>query len=318
LYDLSLPGHIWQLTEIARRLIRHGHVNVAICELDAGLAIFPGSALLNALRACAGMIANRPSGPDILRHYRGQIVNGMRWEELIFDQLHRVRRAPGAGIKIVGEVETILGCTRPSARERRNVRISILHAAPGMFPTSIDDEAEEARKQNSIAAPSAALHPPIAASGFLVADKFRNSGDYHRALRFYFLRLDRCLIPPLPRSKKARGELSDNKAYALCCISQVAWKLLHRGQFERVLSTAERALLTFPDSGNLHACRAAALMFLDRPDEAAAIYHRLLAAGTDGMLIIQATFDALVAGKYSHPVMEQLMLQLAKAGAKKD
>jgi hypothetical protein len=315
-YELSLPAHIWQLTEIARKLIRHGHVNAAICELDAGLAIFPGSALLNALRACAGMIANRPSGPGILRHYRGQIVNGMRWEEIVFDQLLRVRRAPGAGSKIIGDVETILGSTRPSTRERRNIRISILHAASGMFPTSIDDEA--ARKQNSNAAPSAALHPPIAASGFLVADKFRNSCDYHRALRFYFLRLDRCLIPPMPRSKQARGEVNDNKAYALCCISQIAWKLLEHGQFERVLSTADRALMTFPDSGNLHACRAAALMFLDRPDEAAAIYRRLMASGTDGTLIIQATFEALRAGWYSHPVMEELAVQLASAGAEKD
>lgn len=120
---------------------------MAICELDAGLAIFPGSALLNALRACAGMIAGRSSGPDILRYYRGQTINGMRWEEIIFDQLDRVRRAPGV-IQIVGDVELILGSTRPSARERRNTRVSIMHAAPGMFPTRIDDEAEEARDRD--------------------------------------------------------------------------------------------------------------------------------------------------------------------------
>jgi tetratricopeptide (TPR) repeat protein len=317
IYELSLPAHIWQLTEIARRLIRHGHVDIAICELDAGLMIFPGSALLNALRACAGMIANRPSGPEILQRYRGKSVNGMRWEELVFDQLYRVRRAPCTGSKIIGDVETILGCARPSARERRNVRISILHAATGMFPSSIDDKAEEARKQNTTATPSAAFHPPIAAFGFVVANMFRNCGDYHRALRFYFLRLDRCLIPPLPRLKKARGRLRDNKAYALCCISQVAWRLLHRGDFEAVLSAADRALMIFPDSGNLHACRAAALMFLDRPDEAVAIYHRLLAAGPDGTLIVQATFDALGAGGYSHPAIEQIRVQLASAGAKK-
>ncbi len=59
-------------------------------------------------------------------------------------------------------------------------------------------------------------------------------------------------------------------------------------------------------------------MFLDRPDEAVAIYHRLLAAGPDGTLIVQATFDALGAGGYSHPAMEQLMVQLASAGAKKE
>ncbi len=248
-YEMGLAGHIWQLTEIARKLIRHGHVNVAISELDAGLMIFPRSALLNALRACAGMIANRPSGPKIFQRYRGKSVNGMRWEELVFDQLHRVRRAPGAGIKLIGDVETILGCAQPSARERRKVRISILHAAPGMFQTSIDDKAEEARQQSSIAAPSVASHPPIAASGFLIANSFRNSGDYHRALRFYFLRLDRCLIPPLPRLKEACDELSNSKAYALCCISQVAWRLLNRGDFEPVLSAADRALMIFPDSG---------------------------------------------------------------------
>jgi tetratricopeptide (TPR) repeat protein len=315
-YELSLPAHIWQLTEIARRLLRHGHVDVAICELDAGLAIFPGSALLSALRACAGVIAGRPSGPDMLRRYRGHSVNGMRWEELVFDQLHRVRRAPGAGSKIVGDVEMILGSPRPSARERRSVRVSILHAAPGMLSTSIDDDAEEARKHD--AAHSPAIFPPIRAPGFLIADAFRHSGHYRRALYAYFLQLDLCLLPPAPRSNKARREVKDKRAYALCCISQIAWKLLRHGQFECVLSTAERALLTFPDSGNLHACRAAALMFLDRPDEAVAIYHRLLAAGTDGMLIIQATFDALGAEGYSNPVMEELTVQLAKAGAKKD
>lgn len=302
-YEWGLPGHIWQLTEIARRLIRHGSVDVAICELDAGLTLFPGSALLSALRACAGMIAGRPSGPDMLRRYRGQSVNGMKWEELVFDQLHRVRRAPSASIKIVGEVETILGCARPSARERRNVRVSILHAAPGMLSTRIDDDAEEARKHDGTH--RSFSFPSIRAPGFLFADAFRHSGRYRRALYSYFLQLDLCSLPPAPRSNKARREVKDKRAYALCCISQIAWKLLRHGQFERVLSTAERALLTFPDSGNLHACRAAALMFLDRPDEAAAIYHRLLAAGTDGMLIIQATFDALGAGKYSHPVMEQ-------------
>ena len=312
-YDLGLPTHIWQLTEIVRKLIRQGHVEVAIYELDAGLAIFPDSALLNALRACAGMIAGRPSGPDILRYYRGQTVNGMGWEEIIFDQLDRVRRAPGV-IHIVGDVERILGSTRPSARERRNTRVSIMHAAPGMFPTRIDEEVEEARDRDFIAAGlGSALFPPVGASGFLVADRYRRRGEYQRALHCYFLQVYRCLIPPMPRSKKARGEAHAKKAYALCCISHIAWQLLRRGKFERVLSAAEQALLTYPDSGNLHACRAAALMLLDRVDEALEVYHRLMAYGLKGVLTIQATFDALRAGGHSHHVMEELAVQLPGA-----
>jgi tetratricopeptide (TPR) repeat protein len=310
---LCLPTHIWQLTEIARRLIRQGHVDVAICELDAGLAIFPGSALLNALRACAGMIAGRSSGPDLLRYYRGQTVNGMGWEEIIFDQLDRVRRAPGV-IQIVGDVELILGSTRPSARKRRNTRVSIMHAAPGMFPTRIDEEAEEARDRDSIAAGhGSALFLPVGVSGFLVADRYRRRGEYQRALHCYFLHVYRCLISPRPRSKKARGEANAKKSYALCCISHIAWQLLRRGKFERVLSAAEQALLTYPDSGNLHACRAAALMHLDRLDETLEVYHRLMAYGLKGVLTIQATFDALRAGGHSHPVMEELAVQLPSA-----
>jgi hypothetical protein len=60
------------------------------------------------------------------------------------------------------------------------------------------------------------------------------------------------------------------------------------------------------------------LKFLDWPDEAVAIYYRITASGTDGVLIIQATFDALGARGHSHPVMEELTVRLASAVTDRD
>lgn len=305
-YELTAPRRVRRLAEIGRRLVQNGNIDAPICELDAALAVFPGAAQLHAVRACTGLLAHRPSGPDILRYYRGQAAAGLTWEQIVFDQLHRLRKAPGMSRQIVSDVEAIFGSAMPPAGELREIRRMIQNAAAVNFPPAIYEEDEDTRVKGwdalgcANAKERGALPAP---SVFLLTDYFRLSGRYHFALRRYFLELIRCTSSRKRQSAKKAAEITKIKAYVLFCVSRIVFNLLRHGKFERVLSVVERALATFPNSANLHACRAAALMLLNRHDEAVAIHQRLIAHGADGVRTVAATFDALAAGGWAHPLI---------------
>jgi hypothetical protein len=88
-------------------------------------------------------------------------------------------------------------------------------------------------------------------------------------------------------------------------VANICLWLLQRGKFERVLSTVLQALLYFPGAANLHACRAATLMFLNRSAEASALYNRLIESKI-GVAAIEMTFNAIRAGGWENALMDDV------------
>lgn len=308
-YEWLKGTHIRWFAQIGRKLILHRNIDAAIWQLDAALNYFPDFALLAAVRACAGLIGNRPSGPEILRHYRSQAARTLRWEDIVFDQLRRLRRAPGMRAEIVKEVEAILGCVRPSASKLRDIRWTVQVAPDVSFTgTNYETENETGTDERNALSRNFFTHGPVP-PGFLVADAMAASGEYRRALRFYFEILDHCTTSRKRQSARTAAKINPRKAYIRYRIANICLHLLRRGKFERALSAADRALSVFQASAKLHACRAAALMFLNRRDEASALYDRLIARGPDGLAFIERTFDALHIGGLVDPLMEDIAIR---------
>ena len=62
MYEWLKGTHIRWFAQIGRKLILHRNIDAAIWQLDAALNYFPDSALLAAVRACAGLIRKSPIG----------------------------------------------------------------------------------------------------------------------------------------------------------------------------------------------------------------------------------------------------------------
>lgn len=109
---------------ITRRHILAGDPHTAIKRLDFFLRFLPNAVLLHAARTCALLIAERRDFPDLLRGYAGQRFCGVRWENVVFQQLHQMRKLPGV-TRITSEVESYLDCMRPSPGELERIRLRL-------------------------------------------------------------------------------------------------------------------------------------------------------------------------------------------------
>ncbi len=317
-HQAKAPRHILRLADIGRRFINAGRIDAAICELDTALTYYPTSAVLIAVRACAGLIGRRPSGSQIVQRYREQAIDGLRWEQLLFEQLQRLASAPGMHCEIVEAVETMLGCTRPSAGELREIGRATKNAAAADFPKAIfahEDEIPEIERLARERVPSAKnpAAPQVADLSFLVIETMATSGAYSSALSIYFKGLDRSAAISKKEIRKRGFEVQREAECTFYHISNICLQLLRRGNFERVLSAVNRALATYPCSAKLHACRAAALAFLDRGEETRVVYDRLIARGPEGIAIIRKTFMALAAGGRVHPLAGEIISRVGSA-----
>ena len=267
--QLTAPKLIQRLTDIAGYLIQNGAVDQAIFQLDAGLLAFPSSAFLAAMRACAGLIGNRPSGIEIIDQYKAQQLNGIKWAHFVFYQLDRLRKAPGMRQEIFIKVENTLACTKPSRIELHKIRRAI-DADPGAklpLPVYEREQATSALEHHGLQqiaryGDAAAIYRPVS---LVEADAFAGGGDYLIGFLIYFRELELCrtALARKWRSRKRTIEAHLTRGRILHQVANICLWLLQRGKFERVLSTVLQALLYFPGAANLHACRAAALMFLN-------------------------------------------------------
>jgi tetratricopeptide (TPR) repeat protein len=309
--QLQVPQLIQRLADIARRLVHNGELDEAIFQLDAGLLAFSSSAVLATMRACAGLIADRPSGIEIIEKYKDQQLNGLKWEHVVFYQLDRLRKAPSMRQESFVKVENALACTRPSRIELRKIRHAIDAGPEVKLPSPVYEReqaisAQELHGLQQIAryGDAAFIYRPVS---LVEADAFAGGGDYLFAFLIYFreLALCRTALARKWRSRKRTIEAHLTRGRILNQVANICLWLLQRGKFERVLSTVLQALLYFPGAANLHACRAATLMFLNRSAEASALYNRLIESKI-GVAAIEMTFNAIRAGGWENALMDDV------------
>jgi Alpha/beta hydrolase domain len=107
---------ITNITRLACKYIFADKAVAGIEYLDSILRAEPDQLLLQAVRACALLITNDPTGRELALHYRGRSLDGERWEEMILIQLRRLRRAPRMQSHLIKEVAALLNC-EPTQRK---------------------------------------------------------------------------------------------------------------------------------------------------------------------------------------------------------
>lgn len=317
---------IQRLTDIARRQIQEGAVNEAICHLDAGLLVFSSSAFLAAMRACAGLIVDRPSGLQIIEQYKCRKLNKFNWEDLVFYQLDILCQADGMREELFAKVENALSCTSPSKIELRKMR-RLMEGEPGAqlpFPVYEWERTTSALEQQilqhiisledvpELMVDVIGIYRPIdVQEANTIAGR-----DYLSGFLIYFRELEHSKIA-LARKRETRAnkwEALFTQGYFKSQVANICLWLLQCGRFERVLSTVLQTLLYFPGHSDLHACRAAALMFLKQPGEASALYNRLIETES-GIAGAETTLDALQAAGWENPLIDDVRERIRRVAS---
>jgi hypothetical protein len=102
------------VARLARKYIICDNTRAAIDHLDGALYVTPSELLLHAVRTCALLISDDPEGREALMRYRGRVVDDVRWEAVVLDQLRQLRKAPRMPDQLIGEVERMLGFGNPA------------------------------------------------------------------------------------------------------------------------------------------------------------------------------------------------------------
>lgn len=121
---------------IARRHIVARNTHAAIECFDHFLAFLPNAVLLHAARTCALLISERSESQELLRGPAGQRFCGVRWENIVFQQLDQLRKVPGV-LRIMSEVGMLLDCMEPSPGELERIRLQLPELAGTDFWTSV-------------------------------------------------------------------------------------------------------------------------------------------------------------------------------------
>jgi tetratricopeptide (TPR) repeat protein len=119
----------------------------------------------------------------------------------------------------------------------------------------------------------------------------------------------------LVEKNKFNEEWQSDLRISVDYIGSIADKFDKAGAFSQALAAADLAISLAPDDTWLYANRAHALMFLDRVDEARAIYLQHRGAQTAGMLWEQAIlkdFDELSKKGFKRPLMDEIQTLFQK------
>jgi hypothetical protein len=112
---------VLRAVNIMRRFIVAGEPHEAVRQLDEIIFMVPNAVLLHAARVCALWIGGHQAARQSLLCYAGQRICGVRFENLILQQLHHLRKATDVS-RIITDIETLLDCIRPSPGEMARIR----------------------------------------------------------------------------------------------------------------------------------------------------------------------------------------------------
>jgi hypothetical protein len=126
---------VLRAVNIATRFIQSGDPHRAIEELDCVIQFLPNAVLLHAVRVCALFMAGHKNTREFLLRHCGRQICDVRWENIIFFQLDRLRKLPRMTY-IIYDVETLVDRMRPSHAELRRIEMRLRELAGADFDTS--------------------------------------------------------------------------------------------------------------------------------------------------------------------------------------
>jgi tetratricopeptide (TPR) repeat protein len=147
-----------------------------------------------------------------------------------------------------------------------------------------------------------------------VGDVLTTQGKLDDALKVY--RDDLAISEQLAATDRSNMQWQNNFQYSVGRIGGLAYRLVLARNFGKGLEAADQAISLAPDKIWLYANRAHALMFLDRVDEARALYLKY--RGTKNVqseeswdTVILEDFAELRKAGLTHPLMAEIEKQFA-------
>jgi len=276
-----------------QQLFRVGKFITTLEYATDAVALAPGHLLLQAVRACALLLRGEHDNEAraLFMRHRGKTIDGRSWEEFIADQFSELRKT-GCARPLMDEIERRFAGTEVSA-----------------FP---DMDVAPARQVQD---PAAEL---ILASDIPSAEALEQQGLLGEALIVY----GRCLTECDAKiAKFSVGVFNiqaiDDRVTISDKLMGLAAGFLTERSFDKALEAIDLAF-SANHSPLLEIWRAHVLMFLERVDEAKALYlaHRTAKVKDQfsGADAIMSDFAAMRRQELNHPLMDEIGTLLAAGG----
>jgi Tfp pilus assembly protein PilF len=279
----NLQIAVGRVERMAQNFLRAGKFGQALECAEEGIAALPDKLELHAVRAHALMFLDRDKEAQatFLQH-RGAKVGEQPWEAAILQGFDEQRKA---------------------GRSRLLMTVIENELAPG-------GESAQAKGTNT----PTGSHNDVSIST-LIQSSETQAGETLKELG----RLDEALAVQIRclenyKTKCANGQVNnrliDDRNAAIDRIIGLAAEFLANGDFNKALDGVDRALSVLPHLPLLNIYRAHALMFLDREDEARAVYMQSRDQRVDaercGEAHILQNFAALRNADLTRPLMDEI------------
>lgn len=278
---------------LAMRLILAGRFDTALECINELVTLAPHDLSLQATRAHALMFIGRTKEAEIIYFaHRGEQIGGEPWENFIGREFDALRGA--------GRSDRLMDTIR---------RLFEKDEAPIVPDPELADAAIEfVQSTGSNESQALPVPHPVNADDLASGDRLLQGGKLEEATVVYRRRLKIC------ESKLANGRVNmqalDDRQRAVDRLSDVAFCWVLQKQFQKAIAVTDEATNTLPNASSARVRRAHALMLLDRPDEARAIYKQYWngKASPDATWrdAIRKDFDAIRSHVRSHPLMDEL------------
>jgi tetratricopeptide (TPR) repeat protein len=238
---------------LAKKFVLAGLFSTALECLNDLVSVAPDNLPLQAAYAHALMfIGKRDEAEQIYLQHRGKQVAGERWEDIIdndFSQLHHARRT-----------DPLMDSIRRRFAFDNEIPIVPQHATPSSPARAI------AKPSQDPPIPDLANSDTVAAGDQLVLE---NRLD--EAVAVYRRRLNICAAKLI--NGRVNMQALDDRQHVLDALSDVAFGWIRDRQPQKALDVADEALAVLAKTASANVRRAHALMLLNRPQEARAVYQ---------------------------------------------
>jgi tetratricopeptide (TPR) repeat protein len=273
---------------LAEQFVYHGRFPTALECAETLLAVAPEQYWLHAMKAHTLMfLGHDDQAQDLYLRYRGQKIGDVRWETSVladfksFQQKGRLHQLMDKIEKLFSKNDWVQPPENVPARDRVNIGVTEIKAR------EYDD-----------------VH-----SG----DRLFEQGNFDEAFKVY------CRSIALCQANLANGRVNlqavDDREIAISRICGLVFMFTLDHNFQKAVEVADEAIKMLPNSAGLNLRRAHAVMFLNNPDEARALYkqYRIGKAAPERTWhsVILEDFSTMRNAGLSHPLMDEIEQELS-------
>jgi tetratricopeptide (TPR) repeat protein len=272
---------------LAEQFVYHGHFPTALECTEELIAVAPEQYSLHAIKAHALMfLGHDEEAQAVYLRYRGQKLGDKLWETAVLADFKSLRQN-GRSHQLMDKIEKLFS---------KNDWVQPPENVPARAPVDVGLTEVKLREYDD------------AHSG----DRFFEQGNFDEAFKVYCRAIQVC------QAKLASGPTNlqavDDRERAIIGICRLVFMFTLEHNFQKAVEIADEAIKLRPNLAGLNLRRAHAIMFLDFPDEARALYkqYRSGKAAPERTLqsVILEDFATMRDAGLSHPLMDEIEQKL--------